>query len=120
MRTHSIRLLFAGSWALCLAACGGAPKNDPRYPPRPDGCDVKVFYTRAVNLKLDNIGHADAICGNDIGVDQCLSELKNQACKLGGDVVYDVPRDPLTPSPDKIELTGRVAHTRAAPAPAAN
>jgi hypothetical protein len=112
---HSRRLSITASFALLLlAACGSTAKTDPRYPPRPEGCDVKVYNTRAVDVPFDNIGHADAICGSDIGVDSCMAELKNQACKLGGDLVYDVPRDPLTPTPDKIQFTGRVAHTRAA------
>jgi len=30
-----------------------------------------------------------------------MTELKNQACKLGGDVIYDVPYEPEKPSPDQ-------------------
>jgi hypothetical protein len=104
------------SFVLLLASgCGGsAPKTDPRYPPRPEGCDVKIYNTRTVDVPIDTIGHADAICATDLAIEQCILELKNQACKLGGDLVYDVPRDPLTPTPDKIQFKGRVAHTRAA------
>jgi len=97
-----------------LASCGGGPKTDPRYPPRPDGCDVKVFRGKVAGITYDDIGHVDSICGTDLGPEECLKELKKQSCKLGGDIVYDVPDEPLTPSPDKIRYTGRVAHTRAA------
>jgi len=97
-----------------LASCGGGPKTDPRYPPRPDGCDVKVFRGRVAGITYDDIGRVDSICGTDLGPEECLKELKKQTCKLGGDIVYDVPDEPLTPSPDKIRYTGRVAHTRAA------
>jgi hypothetical protein len=97
-----------------LASCGGGPKTDPRYPPRPDGCDVKVFRGKVAGITYDDIGHVDSICGKDLGPEECLKELKKQTCKLGGDIVYDVPDEPLTPSPDKISYTGRVAHTRAA------
>ena len=101
---------------VALASCGGGAKTDPRYPARPEGCDVKVFRGKVQGITYDDIGHVDAICGNDLGPDTCLQELKNQTCKLGGDIVYDVPDEPNKPSPDKISYTGRVAHTRAASA----
>jgi hypothetical protein len=97
-----------------LASCGGGPKTDPRYPPRAEGCDVKVFRGKVAAITYDDIGHVDSICGTDIGPEACLAELKNQTCKLGGDIVYDVPDEPDKPSPDKIRYTGRVAHTRVA------
>jgi hypothetical protein len=96
-----------------LAACGGS-KTDARYPPRADGCDVKVFRGKVAGITYDDIGHVDAICGNDLGPEECLKELKNQTCKLGGDIVYDVPDEPLKPSPDKMRYTGSGAHTRGA------
>ncbi len=98
---------------LALASCGG-PKTDPRYPPQPPGCAVQLFHGKIKSIAYDNIGGVDAICGNDIGLEECVKELKNQTCKLGGDLVYDVPDEPEKPSPDKIRLTGHVAHTRAA------
>jgi hypothetical protein len=109
------RAAFVSLFTLvALASCGGGPKTDPRYPPRPEGCDVKVFRGKVAGIPYDDIGHVDSICGNDIGPDGCLQELKNQTCKLGGDIVYDVPDEPNKPSPDKMRYTGRVAHTRAA------
>jgi hypothetical protein len=99
--------------AVCaIAACGGASKTDPRYPPRPEGCDVKVFRGKVAGITYDDIGHVDSICGADVGPEACLVELKNQTCKLGGDLVYDVPDEPDKPAPDKIKYTGRAAHTR--------
>ncbi|HMI83868.1 MAG TPA: hypothetical protein VK550_07220 [Polyangiaceae bacterium] len=97
-----------------LASCGGSAKTDARYPPRPEGCDVKVFRGKVAGITYDDIGHVDSICGSDLGPEACLAELKNQTCKLGGDIVYDVPDEPNQPSPDKISYTGRVAHTRTA------
>jgi hypothetical protein len=99
---------------LALASCGGGPKTDPRYPPQPAGCPVQLFRGKIKSMPYDDIGGVDAICGTDIGVEECLKELKNQTCKLGGDLVYDVPDEPSKPSPDKVRFTGRVAHTRAA------
>jgi hypothetical protein len=65
-------------------------------------------------LAYDDIGRADAICSTDITQESCLEELKHQTCKLGGDIVYDVPEEPMKPTPDKIRFIGRVAHTRPA------
>jgi len=101
-------------WLLTVASCGGAPATDPHYPPRPEGCDVKVFYGKVAGIVYDNIGRVDSICSNDLGIQQCILELKKQTCKLGGDIVYDVPSEPDKPSPDKMRLTGHVAHTRIA------
>jgi hypothetical protein len=102
-----------------LASCGG-PKTDPRYPPRPDNCEVQLFRGKVAGITYDDIGHVDSICGSDLGPEECLKELKRQTCKLGGDIVYDVPDEPSKPSPDKIAYTGRVAHTRGAPASTAS
>ena|SRR5215831_16939447 len=99
---------------LLLASCGGGHAVDSRYPPRPEGCQVKLFYGKVQGLTYDDIGRADAICSLDITQESCLEELKNQTCKLGGDLVYDVPEEPTKPTPDKIRFIGRVAHTRAA------
>ena len=98
---------------LSLAACGGSAKTDSRYPERPKGCAVQVFHGKVAGIKYDDIGRVDAICGTDLGEAACIAELKDQTCKLGGDIVYDVPDDPEKPSPDKVKFTGRAAHTRA-------
>jgi len=73
---------------------------------------MKMFHGKVAGTAYDDIGRVDAICGNDLGLDACMTELKNQACKLGGDVIYDVPYEPEKPSPDKVRLTARVAHSR--------
>jgi hypothetical protein len=103
-----------GTLLSALASCGGGVKTDPRYPPRPEGCEVKLYRGKVQGIAYDDIGRVDSICSTDIGVEECLKELKNQSCKLGGDIVYDVPTDPEQPAPDKVRFTGRVAHTRAA------
>jgi hypothetical protein len=97
-----------------VASCGGGGKShrDARYPERPPGCSLMVFHIRAQGVAFDDIGRVDAICGTDISYENCLGELKNQACKLGGDILYDVPDEPDRPSPDKNRLTGHVAHSR--------
>ena len=123
---HGAQRAAMGSWCAALifgtalASCGGGSKTDPRYPPRADNCDVKVFRGKVAGITYDDIGRVDSICGADIGPQGCLDELKRQTCKLGGDIVYDVPDEPEKPSPDKLRYTGRVAHTRVATAGAAS
>src|SRR5262249_8036486 len=101
-----------------LFACGGGAKTDPRYPPRAAGCEVRIFNGKITGpMKYDDLGRVDAICGNDISEKDCIRELQDQACKLGGDMLYDVPTEPTRPSPDKVLYRAHVAHTRVAPAP---
>jgi hypothetical protein len=99
--------------ASASAAFGcGAPEKEGRYPKRPEGCDVKVF-PESPTMPTDNIGTVDAICGDDISNDACLQTLKDQVCKLGGDVAWGVSDVPSV-SLGKKKLSGRAAHTKTA------
>jgi hypothetical protein len=103
--------------ATAVASCGSHKKTDPRYPPQPEGCKVMIFNGPvATTVKFDNIGRVDMICGELIPYSDCMRGLMDEACKLGGDILYDV-LEPSKPAPDKVKYDGRVAHTRiAAPA----
>ena len=108
---------FALSVAFVLATCAttggcGAPQPEGRYPARPEGCEVKV-YPEAPVAAIDNIGPVMATCGQDVSNDDCLRTLKDQACKLGGDVVWGVDDVPAM-SLGKKKLAGRAAHTKQA------
>ncbi len=93
---HVTRALLLA--ALALGACGGTSAADSRYPARPPGCAVEIFRGKVAGLAYDDIGRADAICGNDIGEQACLDELRNQA--LGGSRVRRHGAQPsrLTPA----------------------
>ncbi len=93
-----------------LAACGSATPVDPRYPPRPEGCDVKLFHD-VPSMPTDNLGPVRARCGEDVAGGDCMRTLLDEACKLGGDVVWGVPEAPEK-SNGKILWSGRAAHTR--------
>jgi hypothetical protein len=96
---------------LSVVACGGgAAEKDSRFPSRPEGCDVKVF-PESPTTPTDNIGPVSATCGDDISNDDCLRTLKDQACKLGADVVWGVADVP-SQSQGKKRLSGRAAHTK--------
>ena len=98
---------------LVASACSGGAKPEGRYPARAEGCDVKTF-PEAPAVPIDNIGPVTATCSEDISNSDCMRTLKDQACKLGGDVIWgvdDVPSMKL----GKKQLAGRAAHTRQAP-----
>jgi hypothetical protein len=102
----SVWLSFA--FAAC-AACGGSSKSATAYPERKPGCEVSI-YRDAPTVQTDNIGTVTATCDGDLSDDDCLRELKDQACKLGGDVLWGVPASP-TLAAGKKKLSGRAAHT---------
>jgi hypothetical protein len=64
-------------------------------------------------MQTANIGPVSATCDERISNDECMRTLKDQACKLGADVVWGVTDNP-TPQNGKKRLFGRAAHTKAA------
>jgi hypothetical protein len=92
-----------------LVACGGGGGSS-KYPSRADGCAVNA-YPDAPPVKIENIGRVSAQCGERYSKDECLRTLKDQVCKLGGDVVWGVPSDPERED-GVLRLSGRAAHTR--------
>ena len=69
------------------------------------------LFPEAPPMPTDNIGPVTAWCGEDINNDACMRTLKDQACKLGGDVVWGVSDLPSV-SVGKKKLAGRAAHTK--------
>lgn len=113
--------LLALSIALPLGitlTCATAPPNSnaAKYPPRPNGCKIRVFHTAAPEVKeWDDLGVAHVDCYLDVGAVQCLKKLRMEACRMGGDLIYDVPKKPLRPTDQGMVYTGHVAHTKVQP-----
>ncbi|MFO0666083.1 MAG: hypothetical protein U0174_19175 [Polyangiaceae bacterium] len=101
-----MRVMFVVSVA-CLSACGSAPA---KYPPRARNCEVGL-YQGAPSAAIDNIGTVYADCDEALGRKECEAQLKEETCKLGGDVVWDVPEEPSRVG-GKMRLSGYAAHTR--------
>jgi hypothetical protein len=100
------------------ATCATAPKNPnaSKYPPRARGCKIRVFHTPAPEVKeWDDLGIAHVDCYLDVGAVQCLQKLRMEACRMGGDMIYDVPKKPLRPTDQGMVYTGHVAHTKEKP-----
>ncbi len=100
-------LFVALSIAASVCACGG---SGSRFPSRPEGCDVQVFQS-APTMPTENIGPVSAHCDDSTPKDDCMRTLKDQVCKLGGDVVWQVPGEPRHED-NQWKLSGRAAHTK--------
>jgi hypothetical protein len=66
-----------------------AHSTEGKRGPRPAGCDV-ASYPEAPPMPTDNIGPVSASCTADTSDDECIRAMKDEACKLGGDVVWGV------------------------------
>jgi hypothetical protein len=97
--------------SLVVVSGCGAPDKPSKYPARAEGCEVQVF-PESPTMPTDNIGPVSAICGADISDDDCQRTLKDETCKLGGDVVWGVAD--ISKVLGKKRLNGRAAHTKAA------
>jgi hypothetical protein len=77
------------------------------------GCAVRVF-TDAPPVDVENIGPVTALCATDDTKEVCLRELQDQACLIGGDVLWQVdgPSPAATSAGDKLRMHGRAAHTK--------
>ena len=101
------------SLAIPLGCATSPNPNAAKYPPRPGGCKVRVFHTPFPDVKeWDDLGIAHVDCSLDTGAVQCLKKLRIEACRMGGDLLYDVPKKPLRPTDQGMVYPGHVAHTK--------
>ena len=108
-----LALLLAGATA-CRTA--GMPSDVPpgKYPRRGAGCDLTLYHTAVPGAAAwDDLGIAEVGCHVTMPIGQCLAMLKAEGCRLGGDMLYNVPHSPLRPSDQVMVFRGQVAHTRA-------
>jgi hypothetical protein len=115
IQTRSLLLLtLAAALPLAFAATCATSHNPNagKYPPRPSGCKLRVFHGVPDVKEWDDLGVAHVDCQLDVGRVQCLQRLKMEACRLGADILYDVPNKPLRPTDQGMVYTGHVAHTK--------
>ncbi|HSS37981.1 MAG TPA: hypothetical protein VLT58_04370 [Polyangia bacterium] len=119
--SRAINWAVAGG-ALALVAMTCATTSNPnaaKYPPRGRGCSVRIFNGPAPGVKeWDDLGVARVDCPLDLGRLQCRQRLREEACRMGGDLLYDVPKKPARPSEQGMVYMGHVAHTKAGDAAA--
>jgi hypothetical protein len=111
--------------AVVAVSCSGSAPRDARYPRRPPGCALQIFNGLPEMKVWDDIGLLQVDCYLDESEVTCLNQLRTEACRMGGDIVYNVPRKALRPIERGMIYRAQVAHTREAkkadeaPAPAA-
>jgi hypothetical protein len=113
MRGTQARIALLASVAWAVGCAGTTALADSRFPPRPEGCEVRLFH-QAPDGPTTNIGPVRADCALDVTDPDCLRTLEDQACKLGGDIVWGVADKPQV-SGDKNHWEARAAHTGAFP-----
>jgi hypothetical protein len=81
--------------------------------PRERGCPVRTF-AGAPPMPTENIGPVVALCAEEDTREACERELADQACLLGGDVVWQIegPTLEATSNGTRQRMRGRAAHTK--------
>lgn len=97
-------------FAILLAGCGSKQEQPTKYPPQKEGCEVQIFQETPTQ-QTDNIGPVSSTCGEDVSDQDCLRTLKDEACKLGANVIWGVEPNP-TKQLGKKKFFGRAAHTK--------
>lgn len=107
--------LAAGGLAIVALTCATSQTpQTAKYPPRPRRCHVRVFETAVPGVTAwDDLGIARVECPLDVGRIQCMARLREEVCRMGGDLLYDVPRKGTRPGEQAMVFMGHVAHTRA-------
>ena len=105
------RSLFA---LALLVACSRSSAPDPHYPRRAPGCTLSVHHALPDVAVWDDIGVAQVDCYLDESEIACLGRLRAEACRMGGDILYNVPAKASRPVERGMVYRAQVAHTRAA------
>ena len=97
------------------AGCASTDQgHDARYPRRAAGCELAIYYTAVPGVPAwDDLGIVEIACHISDPAAECLRRLRNEACQMGGDIIYNVPRQPLRPRDQVLVYRGQVAHSRA-------
>jgi hypothetical protein len=113
--TWPVPALFA---ALSIAsslvvACATGSTTAVKYPRRKPGCAIAIIHEAVPPVReWDDIGLVEVGCYLDEGPGTCLTRLKAEGCRMGGDMIYDVPKRPARPNERAIVYRGHVAHSK--------
>jgi len=109
------RLLRAAAMVLAVHGCAAAPAapaTASKYPQRGPGCEIALYRTAVPGAAVwDDLGVAEIACHVSSSVSQCMQLLKAEGCRMGGDMIYNIPREPLRPQDQVMVFRGQVAHT---------
>ena len=99
--------------AALSSACAGTNLASTKYPRRGPGCEIALYRTSVPGVTAwDDLGIAEVSCHVSTSVSSCIQSLKAEGCAMGGDLIYNVPREPLRPQDQVLVFRGQVAHTR--------
>jgi len=105
-------LARAAVMALALCGCAAAPVASSKYPRRGPGCEIALYRTAVPGAAAwDDLGIAEVACHVSSSLSQCMQLLKAEGCRMGGDMIYNIPREPLRPQDQVMVFRGQVAHT---------
>jgi hypothetical protein len=114
MRSRSLALLVTlvtlALLALLAPACRASSSRMPPALARAPGCDVTVFAENP-SYQTDSVGAVRATCDTFVPDDECLRELKDQACKLGADTIWGIGNGPSREG-GKTTYLGRAARRK--------
>ena len=97
---------------VATVACAGT-NSERRYPRRPASCALKIYHSPVPEVTLwDDLGVVEVGCYLDESEITCLHRLRSEACHMGGDMIYNVPKRALRPLERAMIYRGMVAHTR--------
>jgi len=106
------RLVRAAIMTLALHGCAAAPTAPGKYPRRGPGCEIALYRTAVPGAAAwDDLGIAEVACHVSSSLSQCMQLLKAEGCRMGGDMIYNIPREPLRPQDQVMVYRGQVAHT---------
>jgi hypothetical protein len=120
-RAFAAALAVATAFAVAvvvLSTCASSPRlvegeGGRKYPSRRPGCELRIYGTPVPPVAAwDDLGVAEAACHINSGLSTCIQALKAEACRMGGDIIYNVPRHPYRPRDQVMVFRGQVAHTR--------
>jgi hypothetical protein len=108
-----VALVFLAT--LFTLTCAGT-SSGRRYPRRSPGCRLAVFHSPMPEaVTWDDIGFLEVGCTLDEGETTCMQRLRSEACKMGGDMIYAVPKRAFRPTERALVYRGMVAHSREVP-----
>jgi hypothetical protein len=80
----------AAALAVSGSACTGSEvmRIGPQLPSRPADCQVDVYFSRPPPYPVVDVASARAQCHALSGRNECMAELRRDACRLGADTMY--------------------------------
>jgi hypothetical protein len=105
------RSLFALVAVLAVAVACSSKGRSSKYPRRAPGCPLSV-YNGLPPGPWDDIGIVEVGCYLDESEIACLGRLRTEACRMGGDILYNVPKRAQRPMERGMIYRAMVAHSR--------